>query len=126
MSSQRNPSVRFRKAGSSLRSRSSTYFESIQRSFMANLPSTFVDQYPSRPEKVHDHLLNLLSLVLDSPARRHRATSRLSGAREDDKLLGRAGHRDIAVDAPFDACSDGAFPNASGLMRDRKSTRLNS
>jgi hypothetical protein len=35
--------------------------------------------------------------------------SRLSGARKDDKLLGRAGHRDIAVDAPFDACSDGGF-----------------
>src|SRR5215207_5923189 len=74
MSSQRNPSVRFRKAGSSLRLRSFTYFESIQRSFMANLPSTFVDQYPLRPEEVHDHLLNLLGLVLDSPARRHRDT----------------------------------------------------
>jgi hypothetical protein len=32
----------------------------------------------------------------------------MSGARKDDELLGRAGHRDIAVDRSFDACSDDA------------------
>jgi hypothetical protein len=35
----------------------------------------------------------------------------LSGAREDDELLGRAGHRDIAIDRAFDAfaeCLDSA------------------
>ena len=32
-----------------------------------------------------------------------------SGAREYDELLGRAGHRDIAVDGSFDACSDSAL-----------------
>jgi hypothetical protein len=31
-----------------------------------------------------------------------------SGARKDDELLGRVGHRDIAVDRSFDACSDDA------------------
>src|SRR4249920_1833685 len=31
---------------------------------------------------------------------------RLSGAGEDDELLGRAGHRDIAVDGSFDAYSE--------------------
>jgi hypothetical protein len=29
-----------------------------------------------------------------------------SGAREDDELLGRSGHRDIAVDRSFDALAE--------------------
>ena len=43
---------------------------------------------------------------------------RRSGVREDDELLGRSGHGDIAVDSSFDA-----VPNASGSTR---TTRSNS
>ena len=49
-------------------------------------------------------------LPADFLRRRPPCPSRLSGAREDDELLGRAGHRDIAVDGSFDACSNDAFP----------------